>query len=190
MPSRRHRSQAGLTLIELMVVVAIVGIVTAIAVVKLNPDVDIGMIAGDISGAVGEASRKAVAAGPVDSAVIAYEGFTARSRLIIDNEGDNQFFAIELRREQGDNTSSWVEVSRTYLPHSIRVAGVEAGVARTEPGEGTPAAIPSGGFAVECESSGQCQAATVYLHTTGSQERRNRVVVMPLAAAPLVLADW
>ena len=186
-----RRSQAGLTLIELMVVVVIIGVASTIAAVKLGRDADLRGVANELSLAVGEASRKAVAHGPVDATVIAAEGFTARARLLVDVDAEgNQYFAVELRNEESADASTWLEVERRTLPASMEIAGVESGVARTEPGEGTPVAVPADGFAVECESSGQCQAATIYFQTTGTQVEQLRVVVMPLAAAPLVLANW
>lgn len=173
-----------------MVVVAIVGIVSTIAVVMINRGPGIGLVATELGGAVGEASRKAVSAGPVTPSVVAAEGFTARSRVFIDeDENGNTFYAVELRRESGTDASEWEETSRSYIPSDMAIAGAEAGVARTEPG-GTVVPIPADGFAIDCQPSGQCAATTVYLHTTSSQEQKRRVVIMPLSANPLVLEGW
>jgi len=173
-----------------MVTVAIVGILSVVAVVMISRGPGIGLVATELGGGVGEASRKAVSIGPVAPAVVSNEGFTARSRVFIDEDANGvQFYAVEVRRENSPTTSVWEEISRTYIPDDMIIAGAEPGVARTEPG-GTVVPLPNDGFELDCQPSGQCAATTIYLSTTGSQEKKRRVVIMPLSANPLVLDGW
>ncbi len=172
-----------------MVVVTIVGVASALAVAMFNRGPGVGLVATELAGAVGEASRKAVSLGPVDPAVVANEGITERTRIVIDEDGSGfQFYALELRREINATESEWVEIERSYIPDEMEIAGAEAGIARTEAG-GTVVAIPGDGFILNCQPTGQCEATTIYMRRIESDEKR-RVVIMPLSASPLVLGDW
>ncbi len=191
---KRNLAQRGMTLVELMVVVAIVGVLSTIAIVMITRGPGLSMVANGIANEVGEASRKAVAAGPVDPNIVAAEGFTARSRLFIGVDASNSlhYYSVEIRRENTGPvpSSSWEEVTRTYLPDDMIVAGTELDIARTEAGSANVTPLPTGGVSLECEVSGRCQSATIYLQTTDSTPEKQRVVVMALSAAPLVLANW
>ena len=148
--SQAEMAQADMTLIELMVVVAIVGILSAVAVVMVSRGPEIGMVANTMANEIGEASRKGVAAGPLDPAVIAAEGFTARSRVFLygDSSTGRYYYAVEIRREDESSpvpASNWEEISRGYLPEGMAIAGLEKGVARTEPGSAVVTPLdPSG----------------------------------------------
>lgn len=79
-----RRRQAGFTLTELLVVVSIIGVLATLAIVYMRPHVrtiDMATRFGDL---IREASRRAVALGPVRADVALARGNRARTEITVD----------------------------------------------------------------------------------------------------------
>ncbi|HEX3760185.1 MAG TPA: prepilin-type N-terminal cleavage/methylation domain-containing protein [Kofleriaceae bacterium] len=76
-----RRRRAGFTLIEMMVVVTIIGVLVTMAIVYMRGRVRPVDVANRVGDLVREASRRAVALGPVSSNVAVALGSTARTQI-------------------------------------------------------------------------------------------------------------
>ena len=89
------RTQAGLTLVELMVAVAILGVLSTIAVTSVRSTPTVMDEATVVARHVTASSRTAIASGPVRADVAVANGLTARTQLRIFQENGLQLFSVE-----------------------------------------------------------------------------------------------
>ena len=187
----RDRAQRGLTLIELMVVVVIVGVLMVVAVLALRSNPNVDDVTRRIAAMLREASRKAVAGGTVRADVITATGESDRSRLLIVTDTTTGLQAVTVERLQEDTlpgTASWVVLQRFDVPEGIEIAGHDD-APRINTGT-SPSVLDSPEHEIRCRPTGECDPHTLFVHDLVVQQRRARVVVMPLNASPLVFSGW
>jgi prepilin-type N-terminal cleavage/methylation domain-containing protein len=187
---RRHRAgQAGFTLIELMVVVTILGLLSAAVSVYMRPQrtaMDCANVVGDL---VREGARKAFARGPVRSDVVLALGTSQRTQITI--SGD--YIRLSELVEAGPGVANWVQIKsvRVVQPdRQVTMAGWKD-VAQVDDGisGNAPAIEPSfTGFQINCWPDGRCDAGTVYF--TGPSGTASRTVILPLGGAVLARRGW
>ena len=189
----RRVAQAGFTLTELMVIVAIIGILSTGAMVTLRRPEDPGHGAIRLANALRQCTRLAVARGPVRSDVALALGSAARARLVVRPDLDSraQDVAVELLEEDDApaTTASWAPASRFRFSGAIRVAGYR-GSSELTAGLGPETTVGTSEVVMECQPSGAADPMTFYLDGDGSESERARVVVLPLRGEPVNLDGW
>jgi prepilin-type N-terminal cleavage/methylation domain-containing protein len=206
--SRARRRHAGFTLTELMVVVSIIGILVTMAIVYMRPRVrpiDVAMRVGDL---IREASRRAVALGPVRADVALNYKSKARTLILVDQQGTSVTYTLYRLQENPlpDNTGVWQPVQSYSNDKNVLADHWADKVAdSTHPAMLTWQSSPppsTSGFMVSCYPDGTCDSKTLFFcrpvtpgsstcDTTGpQQELKAKLTILPLGGAIGLRTDW
>jgi prepilin-type N-terminal cleavage/methylation domain-containing protein len=178
------------TLVEMMVVLAIIGVLCALALVYMRADpktIDIATRVGEL---VREGSRRAIALGPVRPDVAVALG-KARTRIRA-TAGPQPTFILERLQEDPPPapTGVWIEVQRYTVDASAIGDSWAAGV-------GSHAALPLvvdwSTFVAQCYPNGTCDPRSLFFQSAGPaspDEAFARLSIMPLGGAILLREDW
>jgi prepilin-type N-terminal cleavage/methylation domain-containing protein len=187
-----RRRQAGFTLTEMMVVVAIIGVLVTMAIVYLRPRVrpiDVATRFGDL---VHEASRRAVALGPVRSDVAVALGSKARTQILA-TQGETAVTFTLYRLQEAPLPAA----AATWLPLESYTTDRHVQADAWALGVGTDQTLTLShdwtAFASLCRPDGICDARTLFFQAVIAgppQEQRARISIMPLGGAITTSTDW
>ena len=197
----RARRQRGFTLTEMMVVVAIIGVLLTLALVYLRPQAKTIDIANRVGDLVQETTRRAVALGPVRPDVVTAllatnTPIVARARTRLTATGlTGAPITFRMERFVEDPlpaaTGQWILTS-TYTTDPS-VAGISFG-----PGTGSAAALTLNttwtALQIYCDPDSTCQPFSLFfqnLHDpAGTANYQARLSILPLGGAILTRPDW
>lgn len=177
-----RRPSRGFTLIEMMVVVAIIAIMAAIAMVYLNTKLRPVDAAQRLNNLVRSASRQAAQYGPLLESTVTAQGSGRRTRITVSGS------TFTLQRLVESPSVAWVDVETLTLPSEITLDSfaLTAGAY----GDVSPSTTWSN-FVISCFPNGNCTSASVFFAANhgSTRNRKARIAVLPLAA-PYVVRGW
>ncbi len=203
--STRKRREAGFTLTEMLVVVAIIGVMVTMAIVYMRPRVrpiDVAARFGDL---VHEASRRAVALGPVRPNVAsALASKKARTQILAAVASGVVTFTLYRLVEDLPvtvTTGTWVPIE-SYAVHP-NVIPVKWG---PDVGDRTMAGLSTtwdtaAGLVILCRPDGTCDPRTLFFQAVipgpdcqtaagPLNDQCGKISVMPLGGAITTRPDW
>ena len=194
-----NRHARGFTLVEMMVTVAIIGVLAGISTVMLRFPTSASDVCDQAGALMREAARKAVAGGRVRSDVALAIGSTARARFEVSAADVNGGRTMSLQVLQEDplpaNTAQWLIVQSETLPVKlVTLAGTADSAVLTN--GGAPQANTSASQTIDISfyPDGRADAVTFYFQTvngsTSSIGKFARAVVLPLGGAVTTFTSW
>jgi hypothetical protein len=190
----------------MMVVVSIIGILVTTAAVYLRPrprPIDIANRVGEL---FREASRRAIARGPVQSITATKWGVRAQTRVTAAPSGTvarpTVTFTLWRLQERGSNLEpAWIFVMTYTTDPKVSVVDWQANVVAYTPG--SPPDWSQ--FDARCSPNGTCQPFTLFFQSNPPgtscdpaassppqvvHDQCAKLAVMPLGGAILTRADW
>lgn len=187
-----RRAARGFTMVEMMVVVAILGVLTTLAVVGMSPRTRPIDVASRLAYLVGEASRQAVSAGTVRSDVVLASGSRRRTRIVAaGGAGSSPRFELQVLVEDPlpAATAQWSTLSTYQVPSAVIGESYSTTVGAHDV---VPLETEWATFELGCYPDGSCDPRSTFFESShgATGDRRARLSIMPLGGATYVRNDW
>ena len=215
-PRIDRRREAGFTLTEMMIVVAIIGILVTMAIVYLRPRVRPIDVANRVGDLVREASRRAVALGPVRPNVAIALGSRARTQITGQQPTPTTIVFTMWRLEEDPDpavaAANWraIETYTVDLNFVLIDSWAPGVVNAAAPGRTNDwaawtvvAPAPPATPPLQCRPDGTCNPVTLFFQATlpgpicnpagpspSLHEQCGKLSVMPLGGAITTSTDW